>query len=200
MQRDTLKYHYMQSEMFSHFLQKGETKLMLSNVFQDRIPSQLVIAFVLNSSYSGAFDKNPFNFQNFDINFLNLIVNGKSMPYQEPFRLDYSSDEESTGWLSRKGAFVRAFLSTVASTGRYLKDEGIDINLKEFKTGYNIYCFNLDPAFDRSTQQPLSQGGNLKVEVNFSVPLPDNVSVIFYGNFPKTLEVDQARNVYLMGN
>ena len=51
-----------------------------SNIFQGPLPDRVVIGMVDADAYNGAYNKNPFNFKNYDTTFLGLTVNGEHMP------------------------------------------------------------------------------------------------------------------------
>ena len=63
LQKDTAKYLYMKSEFFSHTMNAGTPSVRLDNLFQGRIPSQMIIVFVGTDAFTGSYSKNPFNFK-----------------------------------------------------------------------------------------------------------------------------------------
>ena len=46
---------------------RGNLDFSQENVFAGQIPTRLVIGMVDNDSYNGQYDKNPFNFKNYDL-------------------------------------------------------------------------------------------------------------------------------------
>jgi hypothetical protein len=196
--KDTAKYHYMRSEIYSHVVQKGDNKVLLYNIFQDRIPSQLVIALVPEANYTGNMQHNPFVFKHYNLCYLDVNVNGKSLPYGEPLQPEFKEDTGSGENLEIHSNFSKAYLSLFAGTGKYGRDSSNFIGRNDYKKGYAIYCFNIDPAFERESQQPITTRGNLKIEIRFKEALTENATLLIYGNFPQTIEVDQARNVFAL--
>ncbi|XP_063994371.1 uncharacterized protein F54H12.2-like [Diachasmimorpha longicaudata] len=55
-----------------------------------RLPKRIILGFVENASFNGSRKKNPFNFQNFGINFLCLNVDGRQVP-TKPLQPSFTS-------------------------------------------------------------------------------------------------------------
>ena len=78
--KTTAKYPLTRVEVKAvslHSRIRGET---LDNVILGQLPQRIIIGFVDNKAYNGDFKLNPYNFQNFDINFLYLYVDGVQVP------------------------------------------------------------------------------------------------------------------------
>jgi len=76
-------YPYFQSDVKSYEISQGVFQKSVDNIFNGEVPSEVIIGLVSAQAYSGAYDKNPFNFQHFDCNFVGFYVDGNSMPRQE---------------------------------------------------------------------------------------------------------------------
>jgi hypothetical protein len=193
--KETVKYHYMRSDIYTHSIQKGENRVILSNVYQDKVPSQLIIALVNSDSYLGKINSNPFNFKNFNVNYIDVNVNGKSIPYQQPLEPKHGTEVDDK---ERNALLASSYLTLFNGSGKLQKDAGNNINRFDFGHGYTMYCFSLDPAFFRGSQHPVTVGGNLRIEIRFNSALTENATLFMYGNFPQTIEVDKTRNVYII--
>ena len=69
----------------------------------------------------------------------------------------------------------------------------INISFSEFKRGYTIVVFDIDDNIDLNTKRR----GDCRLELRFGSALPENITLLFYGKFPKVLQVDELRRVYL---
>jgi hypothetical protein len=174
----TAKYPYLKTEMVTHGIQTDSSSLVLDNIFQGRVPSKMIVAMVSTSAFLGNYLKNPFNFQHFNLNYLNLMVNGMSVPDDQPLKPDYANDN-----------YTLAYLRTVERKPTPLEP-------KHFKGGYNIYSFDIDPALQHLQQLPMTSGGNVKMELRFAQPLVENVTLIVLASFPQTIEIDANRNIF----
>jgi hypothetical protein len=182
---DTLKYNYIRKELYPFTVQSGESRTSLNDVFQGRIPSRLTLGIVTTEAYLGNYQKNPFNFLPHALSSLEVTVNGKHLPLEDGLQLDYTKDQ-----------YVQAYDSLFAGMGRDRTDTGFLITRDNYKGGYTIYCFSIDPALVGYTQHPSSKGGNLKIDLRFAESATENLTVLVQGEFPQTIEVDKTRNVY----
>ena len=56
------------------------TPLLLNwdNAFQGQIPNRIFVGMVENVSFTGQYDKNPYNFKHFNLSSIGIYVNGES--------------------------------------------------------------------------------------------------------------------------
>ena len=57
--------------------QRGNYSGNQPNIFQGQLPDRIVIGMVDSTAFNGSFKKNPFNFKNYDMTYLELTVNGE---------------------------------------------------------------------------------------------------------------------------
>ena len=76
----TALYPFWRSDIKSFTVAAGSLSFMTDNVYHGKIPSKLIIALVSNSAYSGSYDKNPFFFNHMNLNYLEVTVDGQSVP------------------------------------------------------------------------------------------------------------------------
>ncbi len=69
------------------------------NIFLGTLPKSIILAMRENSAFSGAYDKNPFAFKHFNLEFLALYRDGVQIP-SKPFQPEYEN-----------GSVVRDFLN-----------------------------------------------------------------------------------------
>jgi hypothetical protein len=76
-------YPYFHSEIKTYTLPSGVFQYTMCDLFQGRVPSDLIVGLVSQDSYNGQYDKNPFNFQHYDCNFIGFYVDSCSVPGHE---------------------------------------------------------------------------------------------------------------------
>ena len=91
------------------------------------------MVLVKNTSFSGNYKENPFNFHHFNVNHVALSVDGKLNP-THPYKPDFTN-----------GLYARDYLSMFAATGRYNRDKGLALSYRTFGSGYMLYAFDLTP-------------------------------------------------------
>lgn len=75
-------YPYKRVEVKSFTVYSGNHSLFLDNVVMGQLPNLLIFAMVSSKAYNGSRDKNPFNFQHFNLQRFSLSVNGMQIPSQ----------------------------------------------------------------------------------------------------------------------
>lgn len=73
-------YPYLQSDLKVYSIPMGHYDYTIDNIFSGEIPSDLVVGLVSSKAYTGSFDKNPFNFHNYDCSLCGFYINGVSTP------------------------------------------------------------------------------------------------------------------------
>ena len=161
----------------------GTPCVRLDNLFQGRVPSQMIIVFVATDDFTGNSAKNPFNFKHYSLNYLDVNVNGKSLPPERPMEPDFSNKK-----------FVDVY--TMMFGSKWIMNDGNYINREGVPGGYAIYCVNIDPSSQSMMQTPIETLGNVKVEARFAEPLQESVNILMYACFPHMIEIDAIRNIY----
>lgn len=153
------------------------------NLFLGTLPKSIVLAMVDNDSFTGTYDKNPFAFNHYDLEFLAVHVDGQQFP-AKPLQPDFAS-----------GSAVREFYQLATATGRHLKNQALSINRDDFLKGYSLYAFNLTPDEDCGQHISLIKSGNIRLEARFKQPLPHTINLIVYAVFDSIIEVSNRRQV-----
>ena len=83
-------YPFMRSDIRIFNIPSGTHAWTVDNVFQDSVPSKLVVGLVSGAGYSGSYQKNPFNFDHVKLTYLDFLVQGQSKS-GPPFQPDYTS-------------------------------------------------------------------------------------------------------------
>ena len=164
----------------------GQLSFSQEKVFTGQIPTRLVLGCVGNQAYNGAYNLNPFNFQNYNLRNVKIFVDGQQQ-HVKPLKMNYAANQ-----------YVFGYMSLFGGTGKLYKDEGLDITLRDYDRGYALYAFDLTP--DRATDGThfnLIKDGNVRVDMTFGTALPHTVNVIVYGEFENVLEIDGSRNVII---
>ncbi len=60
------------------------------NIFLGTLPKSIILTMTENSAFSGAYDKKPFAFKNFNLEFLALYRDGVQIP-SKPFQPEYEN-------------------------------------------------------------------------------------------------------------
>lgn len=183
----TAKYPFKKSTVKMYSLAKGLLNISIENMFSGTRPDRLYVAFVSSQAVAGDFTKNPFNFQHYNINQIALYSDGIPVG-NTPIKLTFDSVNGDS--------IVSAFVNLFDNAGKWYFDGGNAINRKQFAEGGNvIFCFDLEPTFEQGEYLTLLKQGNVRLEAQFGVALPETLTAIVWGQYTALFEINQARDI-----
>ena len=185
-------YPHWRSDIKTFSVAQGSYTFSVDDIFHGLVPARLFLAIVSSSAYAGNLKKNPFNFQHFFLNYLELAVDGQSVP-SVPFQPHYQTNPADTDKVLPTG-YVHEFVSAFKS--KYPQAEGNWITRSEYPGGYVIYVFDVKPGVDENIFCPQQQG-HTRINARFENQLSEPVTVIAYGIFPSEFKIHHVRNVNL---
>lgn len=143
---------------------------------------------VTSKAYNGSRDKNPFNFQHFELQRFNLSVNGTQIPSQ-PLEFDFSNKQK--GFLSTRG-----YSTLFSGTGIHYYDKGHQITKDLYDNGNFMLAFDLtaDRSYNSLCMNSLNHG-NIRIEGRFSTQLKEAVTCLVYCEFDSVVKIDNNRVV-----
>jgi hypothetical protein len=185
-------YPYVRSDIKKFTIGQGAFDFTKDDVFQNLIPTRLILCMVNNEALSGSFQRNPFNFQHYRANFVEVSIDGESVPGRG-LKMKFGYNEED-------GNYIDAYLSL--TRGVLMGQEEHSITREDYNSGYTFFVFDLEPELlpDKENDDefwPIIKHGNLRIQFHFDVALPETISVIAYGMFPRIIKVDHTRSVLL---
>ncbi|XP_046605037.1 uncharacterized protein F54H12.2-like [Neodiprion virginianus] len=184
--KGTAKYPVTRVEVKSFTIHAGVQAETLDNVILGQLPKRVIIGFVSNKAFNGDRQRNPFNFQNYSLNFLSLYVNGVQVP-SKPLQMSFGRDD----------LYVDAYHTLFSGTGIHFLNEGNGIGRQQFAKGNCLLAFDLTPDLSANctSHWSLIKHGTLRVEVRFDDALKETVNCLVYAEFDNLIEVDAARQV-----
>ena len=177
-------YPFTRSDIRTFAIPAGQLSTSVDDIFQGLIPSSIILALTASEGYSGNFTRNPFNFAHFNCSYVGFYVNGQPVP-SHPIQPNYTT-----------GNYVDAYLSLFTVTGKYGQNSGNFIGRDEYDEGYSLYALDVDGQEGQTTHSYLRRGHS-RLELRFSKPLPEGVTLIVYGRFPCLLQIDETRAIRL---
>ena len=152
----------------------------------------MIVTFTLSSAYAGDYTKNPYNFQHFHLNYLELAVDGRSVP-TTPFQPHFQEVTELDGNIKvLETGYTHEFLSMFEN--EYPQSDANWVSRSDFKGGYAIYVFDIKPGTGGSLFSKIHKG-HTRLSARFARGLQEPINVIAYGIFPSEFRIDQTRNV-----
>ena len=185
--KNNAKYPINRTYVKSHTITQGSSDVSIDNIINGQIPNRILIAFVPNSAFSGAIDKNPYNFKHYNINYLSLHVNGIQYPV-----VAYTPNFENN-------LYVREYLSMFEAFDQLSTDSVINISKKYYHKGNTIFGFNLsqDASNDihKSGYFNAKKFGEVGIKVKFATAPTENIEMIIYCEFNNMIEINSNREI-----
>ncbi|XP_063976546.1 uncharacterized protein F54H12.2-like [Diachasmimorpha longicaudata] len=156
--KTSAKYPLTRVEVKSFVLHNGIMGETIDNAILGQLPKRIILGFVENASFNGSRKKNPFNFQNFGINFLCLNVDGRQVP-TKPLQPSFTSGVCLD---------VEAFNTLFAGTGTHFSDHGNSISHAGYSHGFCLFAYDLTPDLSASSagHWNLVKSGSIRIEMH----------------------------------
>jgi len=176
------KYFYTKEELRKLSIGAGTMSYYMEDLYNGKIPSKIVIGFVAGTAMNGRLDRNPYNFMNYDVTYINVSLSGMPTP-NGPLNVDF-----------KEGKYIQCYCDRYQGKGNLLRKARI--TREDYKDGYSLFAINLAPQnYDQF--YPINRDGCVRIELRFKKPLPETVVMITKATYPGLFQIDYARNIYL---
>ena len=183
----TAKYPIRRVDVKSLSIPQGNLSFVGESLFSGQIPKRIVFGLVDNTAYNGAYAKNPYNFQHYNLNYIALHCNGETVPWK-PLRPRFQEGPNG---------HIMAFQTLFQGTNNLHKDQGILIDREDFSAGYSLFAFDLSPDASDEAHLNLVRNGSIRLELQFGVALPRTINLVVYAEWESILEITKARSILL---
>ena len=181
------KYPTVRSEIRTYSMENTKSREEIRDLFQNRIPDRMIVALLDSRAFNGAYDRNCFCFQKFDLTSIKQIVRGEEYPYEMLELVGNDSSRDLLGYfryLLASGAWCHL-------TGNMLEE-------KDWGQGKGCTLFMIDNVAngcaDSRNLNP-KQSGDLRIKLEFRTTPASNITILVYGEFENLLEIDPNGNV-----
>lgn len=178
------RYPIVRSQIKVLNVAQGSSSFTWSNAILGRMPFMVLTCMVENESYTGAMNKNPFNFKAFGVNDFWYTKNNYDLPVGH-YKPDFSSSHSHM----RDYRIVCDMLH-----GR--SNAGMQITPELFKNGYTVFPMDFTPDKCSGYHRHDMGTGSLTVNATFGAALTKAVTVILYAAYYDEYQIDATRTVY----
>lgn len=180
-------YPYTRVEMLTFNLSAGSRQFNLDNLFSSQCPTTVIVAFVESDSFSGHYQKNPFNFKPFGLTEIGLSADGQHVPGRSLVVPEFDNNGSQV-----VAPYMRLYdCLGVANKGSF----GNGLDPEDFARGFAIYCFPVYGGGTDTHYMQMKRSAHVRIEGSFSKPLDAAVTVLVYAESPGLLEIEGSRNV-----
>ncbi|XP_070546141.1 uncharacterized protein F54H12.2-like [Ptychodera flava] len=181
------KYPISRVECKSYAVTPGHLTFTKENVFLDPLPRRLIIGFIESNAFSGSYEKNPYNFETQNINYLAVFRNSELI-----------TGKPLTPKFSVQGGrnYIRAYETLFSGTDIFTGDKGHNLDRDDFVGGNCLFAFNLTPDLSTGGEHfNIVDSGTLSIEVHFDIALQETVNLIVYAEFDNIIQIDKPQNI-----
>ena len=189
LQVHNMRKHYSRVQVKHLSIPANQTSISFDNVVTGALPDMLIVGLVSDADHAGGYQRNPFNFQNFGVNRIDLKRNGMPVP-----RNGYTPNFNN-------GQYTKDYMTFLEQLDCDSGDKCISLTTFEWATGYTLYAFQIsDGPIEPGTYGPRSKSatGSVRLEVSFAEAQNENIKVILLYQMLGRLEFDQFLNVIVL--
>ena len=182
-------FPYTKTEIKKFGLPKGYHSCTLNDPWQGSVPTEIIMGLVSESAEAGSYEYSPYDFENANLNYLQVTIDGKETP-QGAIQPAYPTDQDAT-----KGQYLDAYMSLF----RGQQDIDLGISREDYPFGYAVYIIRIDsqttPLQDPDFL-PLNRKGNVRITLRFKEKLSKSMLLISAAKFGAGFKVDASRTIY----
>ena len=156
----------------------GVTSMNFDNIYQGVLPTRLLLAFVRDDVMNGGAARNPFRFENLNLSYLQLSMNGEGLP-RIPYQPNFETDD-----------YIREYFGLLETLNIDIGNRALDLTPQDWASTYPFFMFTTDP----SGYPTLPRSGFARLELQFRTATARVHNVICFAEFPSTLELDKYHN------
>jgi len=175
-------YPVAHSKIKTFLINTGIKTLNISNIIRGKLPRSFILSFVTAKGCDGACTHDPFLFENFGINYMNLFINGDPI-HAKAIQPDWDN-----------GNIVKQYSWLLDNIGLH-QHVSNGITLDEFKSNSCFFPYDLTPDLCNSYNSHGIEQGNLDINLGFKTELTENIIMIVYATYDECVTIDKSRNV-----
>jgi hypothetical protein len=176
LQHEPISYHVPSIQMSNYNLNKNISEHEFHNVFTHILPNMCLITFVENPSFLGVGNKSVFEFKPFNIS--HISIHNQNITYPRISGYNFQNNDY-------KEAYYQLF--------ECLEVEEIHkLSLSNMLEGRMIFAFDLTRSghFPSNNNQQVIMA-NTSIKIKWSTAPAENITMIVYSFFEKTVSVDK---------
>ena len=180
---------YIKVQMKQLTIPANVTPQVFENVFNNAFPDLVVIGLLNEENFGGNYNRNPFDFQAFELNCINVYRSGTDCP-----RKGYTPE-----FGNRR--IVEAYKTLTKELGYDIKDKALSLTQTEWANGFTLYAFKVnDGLIGSGADSPRSPipTGDLKISIGISAPYNHNIKVVVLSQSVWYMFFDQFKIVTLV--
>jgi hypothetical protein len=157
---------YRKNEITVFGLPNNIDNLNLASIINGVLPYTFIVGFIKSTNFYGSFQRNPWFFENFNIDELQFTINGVHTPCK-PYKPRFNDNN-----------FVREYRDLLDNTGIALGNMANMMNPKLYKDGLCLWAVDLSPDLCNGYHIHPRENGQVNLIVHFGTRLPEPVTIV----------------------
>lgn len=170
-----VSYPTVRSEIRTYTIQNDEGHFEISNLFQNRLPSMVIVGLEASTAFNSTATEYPFSFKTFNLKSIKQVVRGETYPDEA---LELNHDDGSKD--------MRGYRQFVQATGCLCKSKGNMVRVVDWRHGKNCNLFVFENAANGCLNSPVLNpklSGELWLVLEFGANPGVVVTAIVFGEF-----------------
>jgi len=163
---------------------QGFRDITHEKLFSGQLPTRVIVGLVTSEAFNGHRERNPFNFQHFNVTEISLYLDGQQQEGIKPMELNYPDSH-----------YIRAYNTLFSGTEKICRDEGTAIDRNDYANGYTLYAFDLTADLGDEESFNLMRQGSVRLVLKFGEAAAMTITVVVYAEFENVIEIDRNRNI-----
>jgi hypothetical protein len=178
LKKEVALYPITQSKIRTFLINSGISSINIQNLSSGNLPKFVLIGFLDDRNFSGRIGYNPWIFKHFNLNFLNLYINGEPV-LKTPLQPDYDT-----------GKWKREYQMLLDNIGVQHSNAPTLITPQAFKHNTNFYAFDLNPDLCNGYHTHHTKQGQIDIILGWKQELLDNLRMLVYTSYKQVLTID----------
>lgn len=182
-----LRIDFTRNEIKSYTITQNSTQATLPNVCLGELPRRVFLVLVDHDTHTGSNLKNPYNYKDYKLSFLQFLANGVATPAR-PFTPDFNENK-----------YEREYLSVYEALNELTSDPCYQLPIDKYASGNTIFAVNLgndtSDGINMSGYRNPKKSGDLRVEMRFSEPLNKNVTCLMLMQYDSAVVITNTLEV-----
>ncbi|GFV62235.1 uncharacterized protein TNCV_4271991 [Trichonephila clavipes] len=162
LEQSLIQTPFTRVEIKTFTLSSGLKSVTIANAVNGALPSRIIFGLVSNSAFNGDIRKNPFNFKNYNLNYISLSENGIQIP-TTAYTPNYGKD-----------LYARNYLSLFTD----LAQHKTNVTFEDYKENTCLYVFDLTQDFSASNSfENVTRSRDISIHLKCDADLPETVTL-----------------------
>lgn len=155
-------------------------------IYDGMLPDLVIVGLVADEDFAGHYNRNPFNFQTFNVNRMEMLRNGMRTP-----RYSYTPNFNTN-------QYTKDYFQFLSQLKLDKGDKSVALTPNEWANGFTLYSFQITDgpigSGAHSPRSPISTG-KIRLSIGFSAANNASIKVILFSQSVGHLDFNQYHNV-----